>query len=140
MRVSAAYNGDEGGPVSEARVDQKDPAVGPMSDSAHNKIIKDLEERRELGLERYRTPLHTRDGRDSLVDFYQEYLDGLAYLRNELDKKARLASIAASADRRVAAVRRVFIENRNPVLMDYSNLNQLLDDVHALYLGLRMTT
>lgn len=43
-------------------------------------VAADCEARSALGRERYGTPLTTNNGRDALVDAYQEALDGLFYL------------------------------------------------------------
>lgn len=44
-------------------------------------VLNDMIARDKLGRERYGTPLTTNNGRDQLVDAYQELLDGAAYLR-----------------------------------------------------------
>lgn len=46
-----------------------------------NYTIKNMEERRRLGIERYGTPVQPFNGRDALVDAYQESLDLLVYLK-----------------------------------------------------------
>jgi len=43
--------------------------------------VNDMRERDRVGRERYGTPLTTGNGRDQLVDAYQELLDGAAYLK-----------------------------------------------------------
>ncbi len=43
-------------------------------------IVEDMKERHALGISRYGTPLQTRNGRDSVMDAYQEVLDLRAYL------------------------------------------------------------
>ena len=47
-------------------------------------VVADMEERDRLGFERYGTQLQTFNGRDSLVDAYQEALDLCVYLRTEM--------------------------------------------------------
>lgn len=42
-------------------------------------VIKDLEFRAELGEAKYGTRLHTFNGRDPLIDLYEELLDALVY-------------------------------------------------------------
>lgn len=49
---------------------------------AHQLVIDDLVDRAELGLDRYGTRLLPNNGRFNLLDFYQELLDGVAYVRN----------------------------------------------------------
>lgn len=44
-------------------------------------VVNDMEQRDRVGRERYGTPLTTNNGRDQLVDAYQELLDSAAYLR-----------------------------------------------------------
>ena len=42
-------------------------------------ILLDMAERDQLGRARYGTPLQPHNGRDALVDLYQELLDAAAY-------------------------------------------------------------
>ena len=44
-------------------------------------VIKDMAERDALGRRRYGTPLQPHNGRDALVNAYQEALDLVVYLR-----------------------------------------------------------
>lgn len=44
-------------------------------------VIKDMEQRRLVGIERYGTPLQPFNGRDALIDLYQELLDAAVYVR-----------------------------------------------------------
>ena len=44
-------------------------------------VLADIEARRELGIQRYGTPLQPFNGRDSLRDAYEEALDLAIYLR-----------------------------------------------------------
>lgn len=43
--------------------------------------VSDMRERDRVGRERYGTPLTTGNGRDQLVDAYQELLDAAVYLK-----------------------------------------------------------
>lgn len=47
-------------------------------------VMADLEVRRAFGSEKYGTPLLTHNGRDALVDAYQEALDLCLYLKQAL--------------------------------------------------------
>jgi hypothetical protein len=54
-------------------------------------VIADMAERNKIGRQRYGTPLHAGNGRDPLIDAYQEALDLAVYLRQaiaERDMKA----------------------------------------------------
>ena len=46
-----------------------------------------MEERRQVGIERYGTPLQPNNGRDALVDAYQEALDLACYLRQSIAER-----------------------------------------------------
>lgn len=50
--------------------------------------LADMRERDRVGRERYGVPLTTHNGRDHLVDAYQEALDGVVYLRAHLEETA----------------------------------------------------
>jgi len=60
----------------------------PMStvgiDEVFPELIKDLESRRQLGIEKYGHPLQTHNGRDPLIDAYQERLDDVVYTKQFL--------------------------------------------------------
>jgi len=47
-------------------------------------VIKDLQDREVVGIKRYGTPLQTENGRDALMDAYQEALDLVMYLKQVL--------------------------------------------------------
>jgi hypothetical protein len=50
-------------------------------------VIADMRERDQIGRQKYGTPLQPRNGRDSLIDAYQECLDLCVYLRNEIETR-----------------------------------------------------
>lgn len=45
------------------------------------RLIVDIEERKAIGIERYGTPLQPFNGRDPLVDCYQELIDAAQYAK-----------------------------------------------------------
>ncbi len=47
-------------------------------------VIQDMQERDKIGQERYMTRLQPNNGRDALVDAYQEALDLAVYLRQAI--------------------------------------------------------
>jgi hypothetical protein len=49
-------------------------------------LSRDLEDRRDFGLDRYGQTLQPGNGRDTLIDLYQEQLDGLAYAQTLLSE------------------------------------------------------
>lgn len=66
---------DQPAPTSNSR-----PAVWDL-------VIKDMQERDAVGRERYGTPLQPFNGRDALVDAYQEALDLAVYLRQAIEER-----------------------------------------------------
>jgi hypothetical protein len=46
--------------------------------------MKDLKARSNMGRAKYGTRLKTNNGRDALMDAYQEILDALMYLKQEI--------------------------------------------------------
>ena len=44
-------------------------------------LIQDLQARVEVGIKQYGMPLETNNGRDALMDCYQEMLDGAMYMK-----------------------------------------------------------
>ena len=50
-------------------------------------VIDDMLARDRLGRERYGTPLQPMNGRDALVDAYQECLDLCVYLRQAIEER-----------------------------------------------------
>lgn len=58
---------------------QPDPKPGKEVVGIH--VIKDMEERMELGFQRYKTYLQTHNGRDALQDLYEELIDATMYVK-----------------------------------------------------------
>lgn len=51
-----------------------------------SKLVADMHERDELGLKRYSVKLTAHNGRDHMIDAYQELLDFVVYTRAWLDE------------------------------------------------------
>lgn len=51
-------------------------------------VIEDMQDRDRIGRERYGTPLQPHNGRDALVDAYQEALDLAVYLRQAIEERS----------------------------------------------------
>ena len=49
-------------------------------------LINDLIERREFGTSKYGEPLKAFNGRDPLIDAYQELIDLLVYIRQHMEE------------------------------------------------------
>lgn len=63
------------------------PAPKPGGIDIWPLVLKDLEERVELGVARYGTVLQTNNGRDALLDAYEEALDLVIYLRQAIEER-----------------------------------------------------
>ena len=50
-------------------------------------VIEDLKKRAVEGQKRYGTMLQSENGRDALIDAYEEALDLCMYLRQELERR-----------------------------------------------------
>lgn len=50
-------------------------------------VIRDMEARREHGIKEYGGPLQPHNGRDAIVDAYQECLDMCVYLRQAIEER-----------------------------------------------------
>lgn len=61
----------------------------------HDLVAKDVEARKQLGIKKYGVALQPNNGRDSLQDAYEECLDLVVYLRNQIAKNASEGSDAA---------------------------------------------
>jgi hypothetical protein len=76
-----------------ARIEDQPPPTPNDQPAVWGLVIADMHERDQVGRERYGTPLQPHNGRDALVDAYQEALDLVVYLRQALaerdDWKAR---------------------------------------------------
>lgn len=50
-------------------------------------VREDMDERNKDGIRKYGTPLQAGNGRDALVDAYQEALDLVVYLRQAIEER-----------------------------------------------------
>lgn len=79
--------------MTDLIIDQPPPRPndGP---SVQAMVRADLVERERVGRERYGTSLQPVNGRDALVDAYQEALDLACYIRQELAERDEAPSLA----------------------------------------------
>ena len=63
------------------------PPTGGTGPSIHDLVVADLGDRKQVGLERYGTLLQAHNGRDALVDLYQELLDACCYARQAIAER-----------------------------------------------------
>lgn len=51
-------------------------------------VVKDLDDRKEVGIHRYGVALQAHNGRDALWDAYEEALDLVCYLRQVIEERS----------------------------------------------------
>lgn len=61
-------------------------------------VIADMHERNRVGTERYGVPLQPFNGRDALMDAYQEALDLAVYLRQAIEERSDGGADADASD------------------------------------------
>jgi len=78
--------------VSDARDPATDQQLPVVNDRpfVQDLVIADIEERKQHGIRKYGTALQSGNGRDMLLDAYEEALDLAIYLRGALDERVRL--------------------------------------------------
>lgn len=73
----------DGGPRKKI---EDQPPPRPASGDMWELVIDDMKQRRLVGIERYGTPLQMHNGRNALIDAYQEVLDLAVYLRQKIEE------------------------------------------------------
>ena len=72
-----------------AQIVDQPPPVPNEEPGIWQLVIADMADRDRVGRERYGTPLQPHNGRDALVDAYQECLDMVVYLRQAIEERDR---------------------------------------------------
>ena len=60
------------------------------SKSLWDKVVDDMREREQLGIQRYAVPLAPFNNRDALRDAYEEALDLVVYLKQAIEEREQL--------------------------------------------------
>jgi len=72
-------------------VDIKDqPNPKGIGNPVQKMVIKDIEDRLNLGIERYGEALKVFNGRNALIDLYQELIDAAIYIRQVIEEECLL--------------------------------------------------
>ena len=110
--------------MGDNRDPETDQALPVANDSEHivDLVKADLDERRAHGIRKYGVALQAGNGRDALLDLYQELLDATLYVRQAMEE-----------DRRHAAIGRAF-EQWVRSQDDYSVIVAVDDIVNDVYL------
>lgn len=73
---------------SRASYSTPEPMPKPNDNpSIHDLVIKDIEDRKQFGLEKYGTVLQAGNGRKTAVDLHQELLDAVCYSRSLIEEQ-----------------------------------------------------
>ena len=64
--------------------EEPEPIINIDSTPVWDLVLQDIDERRKIGIAHYGTELVTNNGRNALIDAYQEALDLVVYLRQAL--------------------------------------------------------
>lgn len=72
-------------PTKQRPGDQPLPTSEPSEHDVQSLVIADIEARRQVGIKRYGQGLQTFNGRDTLLDAYEETLDQAVYLRSLME-------------------------------------------------------
>lgn len=86
--------------VSAPAAPEPPPTPRPGAPSMHDLVCADLQERKEFGLRKYGTLLQMGNGRNHVMDAYQEVLDLAVYFKQVMLERDALASALSSAERR----------------------------------------
>lgn len=73
--------------MPEVLIEDQPPPTRNESTPIWDLVISDMRKRDSVGRERYGTPLQANNGRDALVDAYQEALDLVVYLRQAIEER-----------------------------------------------------
>ena len=68
-------------------IEDQPPPITNTSRPIWELVVEDMQERDHVGRARYGTPLQANNGRDPLVDAYQEALDLCVYLRQAIEER-----------------------------------------------------
>lgn len=86
--IAVAFFGAKVRPEPRPTIEDQPPPIPNDGPAIADLVIADMVERKRIGIERYGTPLQTRNGRDMLVDAYQEVLDLAMYVRGEIAERS----------------------------------------------------
>lgn len=84
------------GDVRDPATDQQLPVVNDRP-FVQDLVVADIEQRKAHGIRKYGTALQSGNGRDMLLDAYEEALDLAIYLRGAIDERDRESSDTEAA-------------------------------------------
>lgn len=88
LKEKAFVYGREYEDLRKEKLGHVEPAPTPTGGaSMHDLVIEDMAKRKEFGLAKYGTLLQAGNGRDALMDAYEEVLDLAVYLRQAIEER-----------------------------------------------------
>lgn len=109
------------------------PNNGP---SMHDLVSKDLQERKDYGLNKYDSLLQAFNGRNFLQDIYEEMQDGIVYLRGALAEQEAVSNYVRKLLTGWAKMYAVlYPEDGPPVIEVKDNLPGWMVKIHEEVLG-----
>lgn len=88
----------------EAAIPQPPPKKGSVD--IYPLVLADIEARVKAGRQKYGIPLQAHNGRNALMDLYQEQIDALMYTRQELEERQK-------NDKLIERIGILILENRD---------------------------
>lgn len=85
--------------MTAAQIVDQPPPVGNDRPAIQDLVLADIAERKRIGIERYGKALQPHNGRDALVDAYQEVLDLAMYVRQEIEEREDHRAEGAAVER-----------------------------------------
>jgi len=76
-------------PTGSLNDPQPPPVPNPDGSDIWHLVVLDMLDRRHKGIVKYGVPLQAFNGRDAIIDAYQEALDLVVYLRQVIEEKER---------------------------------------------------
>jgi len=84
-KINDIFKSDDEEPAT-----QQQPTPCGNGNEIHDLLIEDIRKRKELGKQKYGEPLRAFNGRNALVDAYQEILDLAVYLRQWIEEREEI--------------------------------------------------
>jgi hypothetical protein len=102
-------------------------------ESVTDAVVQDLQDRRDGGVKKYGMELESHNGRDALVDMYQELTDSVLYLRQYLMEVQDFRQAVARLEE--ARAQLFLVRNQIDTKWVFDDIVQKMDTVLAILKG-----
>lgn len=82
----------------------KNMPVAPGQEPLRDLMTREMEARREIGLDRYKHPVQTGNGRNFVIDLFQELMDALVYFEGWIAELEAIPSPDSATVTRLIAI------------------------------------